>query len=61
MDQDIISSLYWGGMIVPLGSVTASPGLGYATIVFPAYIALANLVEVALIYRRQKTEKEPRV
>jgi hypothetical protein len=52
---------YWGGVIAPIGSIIASSTMSYSSIVFPAYVAIANFVEVALIQRSGPVpSKEPR-
>lgn len=43
---------FWGGVIAPLLSIAAGGSVAYSVIVFPAYLSVANLVEIGLIYRR---------
>ncbi|HUS26765.1 MAG TPA: hypothetical protein VMY99_05460 [Nevskiaceae bacterium] len=42
---------YIGGVAAPLLSVIASPSYQYAVLVFPLYLALANVVQLGIMYR----------
>ena len=44
-------SFFWLGALAPVLSLLAQNHLTYSVAVFPAYIAVANLLEVSLIYR----------
>lgn len=46
------SLFFWGGVIAPLFSIVAEGDFSYAIIVFPLYLSLVNLIEVALIARK---------
>ncbi len=42
------------GVVAPLLNIIAARELTFAILLFPVYLALANLVEVLLIYRKQQ-------
>lgn len=48
---------YAAGVIAPLMSVLAGHNYAYGVILFPVYLAIANALEVGLIYRGAKLPK----
>lgn len=45
---------FWGGAVAPIFSILAAGTTQHAVIVYPLYLSLINLVEVALIYFSKK-------
>lgn len=48
---------FWSGVISPLFAIAAEENPSYQTLIFPVYIGVINLIEVALIYRLHQRAK----
>lgn len=51
---------FWSGVISPLFAIAAEENLSYQALIFPVYICVVNLLEVALIYRVHERVKSAR-
>ena len=49
LPQSETKLFFWGGVIAPLFSIAAQNSFTYSVIVFPAYLSVINLVEIAVI------------